>query len=187
MLNNTMLASFRDRVAVPTYARSDLRTAIVHLGVGGFHRAHQALYLDDLAQRGITMDWGERGVGLLDSDRRMAEALVPQDCLYTVVERDAYADSARIVGSVLGYAFAPANPSAVLDVLIDPTTRIVTLTITEGGYLVDDTTGEFDADNAAVRADTNPDAPRTAFGYLASALNIRREKRIPPARAGHAR
>ena len=82
MLNNATLASFRDHVAVPTYGRADLRPAIVHLGVGGFSgRAHQAVYLDDLAQRGITLDWGERGVGLLDSDRRMGEGLVPQDCL----------------------------------------------------------------------------------------------------------
>src|ERR687887_2740701 len=92
-LNADTLGSFADRVTVPTYARDELRRAIVHLGVGGFHRAHQALYLDDLAQRGITTDWGERGVGLLEADRRMADALVPQDCLYTVVEREAQGDS----------------------------------------------------------------------------------------------
>jgi mannitol 2-dehydrogenase len=119
----------------------------VHLGVGGLHRAHQALYLDDLAQRGVTTDWGEHGVGLLDGDRRMAEALGPKDSLHTLVERDAEGESAHIVGSLIGYAFAPANPSAVLDMLVDPATRIVTLTITEGGYLVDDTTGLFDVDH----------------------------------------
>jgi len=179
-LNTDTLASFADRVAVPTYRRDDLRPAVVHLGVGGFHRAHQALYLDDLAQRGISMEWGERGVGLLPGDRRMAEALVPQDYMYTLVERSADRDTARIVGSLRGYLFAQANPQAVLDVLVDPTTRIVTLTITEGGYLVDDTTGVFDAENPAVREDTDLNVPRTAFGYLCSALARRRTAGTSP-------
>ncbi len=179
-LTNETLASFAERVAVPTYARDGLRSSIVHLGVGGFHRAHQALYLDDLAQRRISMDWGERGVGLLPGDQRMAEALLPQDCLYTLVERSAERDSARIIGALREYVFAPPNPATVLDMLVDPATRIVTLTITEGGYLVDDTTGVFDANNAAVRDDSDPDAPRTAFGYLCSALDRRRKAGTPP-------
>jgi mannitol-1-phosphate/altronate dehydrogenase len=179
-LNNATLATFGHQVAVPTYLRDELRRSIVHLGVGGFHRAHQALYLDDLAERGISMEWGERGVGLLPGDRRTAEALIPQDCLYTLVERSAERDTARIIGALGGYVFAPANPSAVLDLLVDPATRIVTLTITEGGYLVDDTTGVFDADNPTVRDDTDSDAPRTAFGYLCSALLKRRAAGTPP-------
>src|SRR5919204_1580069 len=126
-LNNESVASFAERVAVPTYHRADLRQAIVHLGVGGFHRAHQALYLDDLAQRGITMEWGERGVGLLPGDRSMADALVPQNGLYTLVERSAERDTARIVGSLLDYAFAPADPRRVLEMLAEPSTRIVSL------------------------------------------------------------
>src|SRR5262249_32529292 len=101
-------------------------------------------------------------------------------CLYTLLERSAEGDRARIVGSLLGYTFAPANPSAVLDMLVDPATRLVTLTITEGGYLVDDTTGAFDAENAVVRADTDSNAPRTAFGYLCSALDKRRQAGTPP-------
>ncbi len=179
-LDDATLASFAERVAVPTYDRGDVRRAIVHVGVGGFHRAHQALYLDDLAQRGITMEWGERGVGLLPGDRRMAEALTPQSCLYTLVERGAHGDTARIVGSLGAYAFAPADPAHVLQMLVDPATRIVSLTITEGGYLVDDETGVFDADNPAVRADTDADAPKTAAGYLCSALARRRAAGTPP-------
>jgi len=179
-LSNDSVASFAEHATVPTYRRDDLRPSIVHLGVGGFHRAHQALYLDDVAQRGISMEWGERGVGLLPGDRRMADALLPQDCLYTLVERSAERDTARIVGSMRAYAFAPADPSAVLDLLVDPATRIVTLTITEGGYLVDDTTGVFDSDNAAVRDDTDLDAPKTAFGYLYSALLRRRSAGTAP-------
>ncbi len=179
-LSNASLASLADRVTVPTYPRHKLRPAIVHLGVGGFHRAHQALYLDDLARRGITMEWGERGVGLLPGDRAMADALVPQDGLYTLVERDAQGDIARVVGSLLQYVFAPPDPTGVLDLLTDPSTRIVTLTITEGGYLVDDATGVFDANNPAVQADTDVSSPTTAFGYLCAALARRRDAGTPP-------
>src|SRR5438874_9694105 len=127
-----------------------LRPAIVHFGVGGFHRAHQALYLDEIAERHISSDWAEHGIGLLPGDRRMAEALIPQDCLYTVVERSAQRDTARVVGALGGYSFAPDNPQGVLRMLADPVTRIVSLTITEGGYLVDDKTGIFDAGNPAI-------------------------------------
>ncbi|HEX8969813.1 MAG TPA: mannitol dehydrogenase family protein [Chloroflexota bacterium] len=180
-LNDANLPALAGRVRVPTYRRGDLRPSIVHLGVGGFHRAHQALFLDELAERRITTDWGERGVGLLPADRRMAEALIPQDCLYTVVARSAQGDAARVVGSLTAYAFAPADPEAVLGMLVDPATRIVSLTVTEGGYLVDDKTGVFDADNAAVRADVpRSQAPETVFGYVCSALARRRAVGIAP-------
>ncbi len=86
-LTQANLAAFAGRVAVPTYDRKRLAPAIVHIGVGGFHRVHQAVYLDDLAAHGITLAWGEHGVGLLPADKHMAAALIPQDCLYTVVAR----------------------------------------------------------------------------------------------------
>ena len=94
-LTQANLAAFAERVALPTYDRKRLAPAIVHIGVGGFHRAHQAVYLDDLAAQGITLDWGEHGVGLLPGDKAMAAALIPQDCLYTVIARDADGDTAR--------------------------------------------------------------------------------------------
>src|SRR5438477_9500610 len=149
-LSQANLPALAGQVAVPTYDRGQLRPSIVHLGVGGFHRAHQAMYLDALAERRITTDWGERGVGLLPGDRRMADALIPQDCLYTLVERAASGDTARVVGSLGDYVFAPSDAGRVLGMLTEPATRIVSLTITEGGYLVDDKTGVFDANNAAV-------------------------------------
>src|SRR5205814_7905217 len=95
-LRQASLTALPPQVARPTYARDELRPAIVHFGVGGFHRAHQALYLDDLAERRISSEWGEHGIGLLPGDRRMAEALVPQDCLYTVIARSAEQDTARV-------------------------------------------------------------------------------------------
>ena len=180
-LSQATLSAVGGRVPVPTYDRTKLRPSIVHLGVGGFHRAHQAMYLDDLAQRGITLEWGERGVGLLPFDRRMADALIPQDCLYTVVERSAAGDVARVVGSLTDYVFAPQAPERVLELLTDPSTRIVSLTITEGGYNVDDKTGVFDAENPAVRADIGAEAaPQTVFGYVCSALARRRAAGIAP-------
>lgn len=111
----------------------------------------------------------------------MADALIPQDCLYTVVARSAAGDDVRVVGSMTGYAFAPGNPENVLNLLTDPATRIVSLTITEGGYNVDDKTGVFDADNPAVKADVpNVDTPRTVFGYVTTALARRRAANVPP-------
>ena len=180
-LGDAGLAALAGRVAVPTYDRGRLRRSIVHLGVGGFHRAHQAVYLDDLAERRISSEWGERGAGLLPGDRRMQDALVPQDCLYTVVERGVDGDTARVIGSMGDYAFAPADPERVLGMLADSSTRIVSLTITEGGYLVDDKTGLFDADNPAVRRDLAGGAwPTTVFGHLCAALARRRAAGTSP-------
>jgi mannitol 2-dehydrogenase len=179
-LGQANLGSLPSQVATPTYARDHLRPAIVHFGVGGFHRAHQALYLDDIFERRISSDWAEHGVGLLPGDKRMADALIPQDCLYTVVERSAERDSARVVGSLAGYSFAPDNPRHVLEMLADPVTRIASLTITEGGYLVDDKTGLFDATNPAIQHDVDRTAPRTVFGYIVAGLDLRRAAGIPP-------
>jgi mannitol-1-phosphate/altronate dehydrogenase len=180
-LTQATLAAFAGQVTVPTYDRTRLAPAIVHIGVGGFHRAHQAVYLDDLVARGITLDWGEHGVGLLPADKAMAEALVPQDCLYTVIARSAGGDSARVIGSMTKYLFAPDDRARVLSLLADPATRIVSLTITEGGYNVDSNTGLFDADNPAIQEDVqHPDHPGGVFGYLCAALDRRRSAGAPP-------
>jgi mannitol-1-phosphate/altronate dehydrogenase len=180
-LSQANLAAFAAQVAIPTYDRKRLTSAIVHIGVGGFHRAHQAVYLDDLAGQGITLDWGERGVGLLPADKRMSEALIPQGCLYTLVTRDAAGDSARVIGSVTDYLFAPDNHTQVLDLLADTATRIVSLTITEGGYNVDSMTGHFDADNPVIQQELRHSAmPSSVFGYLCAALDRRRHAGSPP-------
>jgi fructuronate reductase/mannitol 2-dehydrogenase len=165
-----------ERVAVPQYDRRSLTPAVVHLGVGGFHRAHQAVYLDDLARSGET-GWGEIGVGLRSP--AMRDALVPQDCLFTVVERSDRGDAARIVGSMIRYLYAPDDPAAVIDALADARTRVVTLTITGGGYPVGED-GTFDPTDPQVRADLeHPAQPETAFGYLTEALHRRRRAGLP--------
>ncbi|HEX8917126.1 MAG TPA: mannitol dehydrogenase family protein [Chloroflexota bacterium] len=178
-LNEEALGALNGRIETPAYDRRCLHPSIIHLGVGSFHRAHQAVYLDDLAA--IGGEWGEKGVGLLPQDRGVAEALGLQQGLYTLLVRNAEADEARVVGSLLEYLFAPERPEAVLTALADASTRLVTMTITEGGYNVDERTGRFDASNKAVQADLkHPTRPATVFGYLTEALNRRRLAGIPP-------
>ncbi len=175
-LTQRALPAFAGQVDVPTFDRARLTPAVVHLGVGGFHRAHQAVYLDDLARLGHT-GWGEVGVGLRSP--AMRDALCPQDQLFTVVERGGGGDTARIVGSMIRYLFAPDDPRAVLDVLADRRTRIVTLTITGAGYHLDHA-GSFRADDPGVLADlARPGAPGTAVGYLVQALDRRRRAGLP--------
>ena len=165
-------------VSVPGYDRSALVPAVVHIGVGGFHRAHQAVYLDDLARCGES-GWGLVGVGLLRP--QMGEVLDAQDGLYLVVERSAEVDRARVVGSMTRYVFAPQDPEALLAVLADERTRLVTLTITSSGYRLDLHTGEFDADDELVASDLDdPSHPETVFGYLVEALHRRRRSGAGP-------
>ena len=168
-------------VAVPAYDRSRVGQGVVHIGVGGFHRAHQALYHDRLLAAGAG-EWAICGVGVLDGDRRMQEALAAQDHLYTLVERAPGGDEdARVIGSITGYCLAPGDPETTIETLAAASTRIVSLTVTEGGYNISDVTGEFDAENADVRHDLEPGAtPRTTFGLVAGALARRRERGLAP-------
>jgi mannitol 2-dehydrogenase len=170
-----------DLVAQPDYRPGDLRTGIVHIGVGNFHRAHQAMYLDRLLNRGEAADWAICGVGLLPGDARVRDALRGQDMRYTLVERgpDGTAN-ARSIASITDFLYAPDDPEAVLERLAHPGTRIVSLTITEGGYNMADG-GGFDADDPAVRRDLEPGAtPATVFGVVVEGLRRRRDRGIAP-------
>ncbi len=169
-------------IARPTYDRSAITTGIVHFGFGNFHRAHQAMYVDRLMSRGEAMDWGICGVGLLPADAAMRDAMGAQDNLYTLVLRnpDGTLD-ARIIGSVHEYLFAPDGPESVLARLVDPAVRIVSLTVTEGGYNIDRTTNTFDASAPAIVADAaDPHHPATVFGYITEGLARRRAADIAP-------
>lgn len=122
-------------VATPGYDRRGVGIGIAHFGVGGFHRAHQAMYIDRLLERGLAHDWGICGVGVMPADRRMRDVLRAQDGLYTLVLQNPEGSrDARVIGSILDYRYAPDDPDAVIELLAAPTTRIVSLTITEGGY-----------------------------------------------------
>jgi fructuronate reductase/mannitol 2-dehydrogenase len=176
-LSDRTLTDLPPGVPGPDYDRTALVPAIVHIGVGGFHRAHQAVYLEELARRGV-LDWGVVGVGL--HSREIGEVLTAQDRLYTVVERSADGDRATVVGVMTDYLYAPDDPEAVLAAMTDERTRIVSLSITGTGYRIDAHTGEFDADDPHVARDLeDPGSPQTVFGYLVEALQRRRAAGLP--------
>ena len=153
-----------ESVPTPGYDRRQVRTGVVHFGVGGFHRAHQAMYHDRLLNEGKGLEFGICGVGVLPGDRAMKEALEAQDGCYTLVVK--HADGTyepRVIGSITEYLLAPDDPEAVVEKLAAETTRIVSLTVTEGGY------------------DPQPDAPEpTTFGLIVAGLRRRRERGLGP-------
>ena len=176
------LPALATRLPVPTYDRTGVVPGIVHIGVGGFHRSHQAMYVDRLLAEGRGDGYGICGVGVLPGDRRMKEVLEAQGGLYTlVVKHPDGTIEAHVVGSLVRYLFAPDDPEDVVETLAAPTTRIVSLTITEGGYSIDPVTGEFDPSSPQVAADLQPGAiPTTAFGLVTEALARRRDRGTPP-------
>jgi mannitol 2-dehydrogenase len=168
------------------YDRSRVTAGIVHFGVGNFHRSHQAVYLDRLLSDPATFEasrhWGICGVGVLPSDKRMRDALRSQNYEYTLIERHPNGKApARRIGSIVDYLYAPEEMLSVLRRLADPATKIVSLTITEGGYNISDVTGKFDTANPAIRADAVPEAtPTTVFGIIVAGLRLRRERGVAP-------
>ncbi|MFC4243853.1 mannitol dehydrogenase family protein [Gryllotalpicola reticulitermitis] len=181
-LSRSSLTELPADVAVPDYEREAITAGIVHFGVGGFHRAHQAMFVDRLLEAGDARDWGICGVGVLEVDRRMKQTLEDQDHLYTLVLKHPDGTlEARVIGSIVDYLLAPDDPQAVIEKLADPAVRIASFTITEGGYNFDQITGEFDASNPAVQADLAPGAaPQTVFGLVVAGLALRRERGIEP-------
>jgi mannitol 2-dehydrogenase len=181
-LNAGTVGQLGAAVPGPSYDRSTVTTGIVHLGVGGFHRAHEAMYVDALLNDGRGHDWGITGVGLLPGDRRMKEVLESQDCLYTLVVKDLDGSlEPRVIGSIVEYLFAGDDREAVLARMADPATRIVSLTITEGGYHVNQADGSFDASDPDIQADITGDGPpTTAFGFITEALARRRTAGTAP-------
>jgi mannitol 2-dehydrogenase len=181
-LNARTLAYWSDRLPAPAYDRDLVTPGVVHFGVGGFHRAHQAMYLDRLMNEGQALDWGICGVGVMPADRKMKEVMDAQDGLYTLVLK--HSDGTyepRVIGSIVAYLFAPDDPEAVIETMAAPSIRIVSLTVTEGGYNISDVTGEFDQANPDVVGDLEPGAvPRTTFGLITEALRRRRERGLMP-------
>ncbi len=169
-----------ERVAVPEYDRSAINTGIVHVGVGNFHRAHEAFYTDRLLNLG-TKNWGICGICLLDRDLKMYETLTGQDGLYTLVIKEPDGNlSLRVIGSLVEYYYAPADGAAVISKMADPDVKIISLTITEGGYNYDASTGEFMFSQPDIQWDLqHPDRPGTIFGYLAAALLQRKNMSAP--------
>lgn len=180
-LNSENLGKLPDEVKVPLYDRGELRQHTVHIGVGGFHRAHQAVYLDDLLAHKGNERWGECGIGVMSSDDRMRDVLEGQDFLYTVVERSASEQSARVIGSLVDYVYVPESREKAIERMAASETRIVSLTITEGGYFIDEGTGDFLAGHPDIQYDLqHPTEPITSMGLIAEALRRRRERGLPP-------
>ncbi|WP_425092311.1 mannitol dehydrogenase family protein [Tropicimonas sp. S265A] len=171
-----------DQLAIdhPRYNRSALKPGIVHIGVGNFHRAHQAWYLHRLMQAGQALDWAIIGAGVRPYDAAMREKLLSQDCLTTLVELDAKNISAEVVGSMIDYLPIEDGNATLIARMTDPAIRIVSMTVTESGYYTDPVTKGFDAEHPDIVHDAaHPDHPRTVFGAIVAALRLRRA-------AGHA-
>jgi len=168
-LNKSTLAQIS--IDKPSYNRDEIGIGIVHFGVGGFHRAHQAMYVDRLLEMGLATQWGICGVGVLPADRKMADVMVAQDGLYTLlVENSDGSHDARVIGSIVDYRYAPDDPEAVIELLAAPSTRIISLTITEGGYNIDNLPGET-AGSAAGNG-------VNVFGLVADSLARRRDRGV---------
>jgi len=180
-LNKQNLHRLAPEVQLPAYSLSDARQGIAHIGVGGFHRAHQAYYTDALMNSGQALDWAICGVGLRAEDRRARDDLKEQDYLFTLFELgDSDDTEVRVIGAIRDMLLAEDGAQALIDKLADPQIRIVSLTITEGGYCIDDSNGEFMAHLPQIQHDlTNPQTPKTVFGFLCAALEKRRGAGTP--------
>jgi mannitol 2-dehydrogenase len=173
---NNPVANSGQELAMPTYDRSSLSGGITHVGVGGFHRAHLALYVDDLAQAGVST-WSITGSGVTAHDTRIASVLSEQDGLYLLAEREGEQVDGRIIGSLTNFLPAEHDPSPLLANLVDPNTRILSLTITEGAYPVEH--GSF-VESESLAVDVRSEFPRGTFGLLIEALDRRRKAGLAP-------
>lgn len=166
--------------AIPAYSRSDLSGGILHFGVGNFHRAHQAVYLDDLFNLGVDRDWAIVGAGVREADETMRQKLLSQDLLTSVVEQEAEGSAARVTGAMIEY-LKPGEVPTIINRLADPAIRIVSLTITEGGYYIDPASQRFDPHHPDIKRDAeNFTMPRTVFGLILAGLKRRRDVGIAP-------
>ena len=180
-LSDATLNDLPEAVARPTYDRAGLTPGIVHVGLGNFHRAHQAWYLHRLFELGLDHDWAIVGAGVRPNDAAQREKLLAQDCLSTLIELAPTGTSAEVIGAMVDYVPVEEGNAALIRRMADPAIRIVALTVTEGGYYVDPATKGFDAAHPDIRHDAvHPDHPRTAFGAMVAALGLRRDRGFGP-------
>ena len=181
-LNQANLSSISSDIGTPVYDRSKLKSGIVHIGIGGFHRSHQAYYIHQLLQKYNALEWGICGIGLREADRKIYEVLKKQDYLYTLVTQHPGGEvNSEIVGSLTDFVLAVDSPELVIEKMASPDTKIVSLTITEGGYNFNPVNGEFNFENIDIQYELkHPNKPRTIYGYLTAALRLRSAKGLPP-------
>jgi fructuronate reductase len=178
VLSRATLPQLPHHVRKPSYDLAAIETGIVHLGLGAFHRAHQAVYTDDVLQSG-DLRWGIVGASLRAADTR--DALQAQDWLYTVAEADQSGEGLRVIGSLKDVVVAPENPAALLSALYQPSVKIVSMTVTEKGYCHDPATGELNEAHPDIQHDlANHALPRSAPGFIVRAIELRRKSNLAP-------
>lgn len=174
------LDSLPPKVAGPGHDQAKLKAGILHFGVGNFHRAHQAVYLDDLFAAGRDHDWALVGAGVFEGEKKGRDILAAQDWLTTVVEQDSGHMQARVTAAMVDF-LVPAETEAIVAKLADPSIRIVSMTITEGGYFIDPASGKFNPTHPDIAADAaSPESPKTVFGLILAGLRRRKAEGTPP-------
>ena len=177
-LSDKMLASLPETVARPAYDRAVVQTGLVHLGLGAFHRAHQAYYTEQALNAGDHR-WGIAGASLRAPDTR--DALAPQDGLYSVAVRDTGHTDYRVIGALKSLHVAPENPAGLIKAMAQDSVKIVTLTVTEKGYCHDPATGDLNENHPDIQHDlAHPETPRSALGFLLAALAERKRQGLAP-------
>ena len=181
LLNQRNLTQITDRLSNINYDRNKLKSGIVHIGVGGFHRSHLAFYAHMLQEKYNAHEWGICGIGLREGDRKIYDVLKKQNGLYTlIVKHNDGKIISKIIGSINDILLAVDNPVFVIDRMADPATKIISLTITEGGYNFNPSTGEFDFENPDIQHEIKyPNSPKTVYGYLTASLKKRRDAGLP--------
>jgi len=175
-LSNATLDDLPEGIERPRYDRDRLTPGIVHIGLGNFHRAHQAWYTHRLMQEGRAQDWAILGAGVRPYDANMRDRLLAQDCLTTLIELAPDSRSAEVTGAMTGYLPIEDGNGPLIRAMAEPRIRIVGLTVTEGGYFIDGATGGLDTRHPDIVHDAaHPDRPRTAFGAMVAALRLRRD------------
>ena len=180
-LNQANLQEVGSRMPVPNYSRASDKTGIVHIGVGGFHRAHLAYYLHQLTNGGAASAWGICGIGLREADTKLHDIFKTQDHLYTLLVKHPDGKiEPEVIGSIVDFKMGITDPEPVICQMANVDTRIVSLTITEGGYNFNPTTGEFNFNNPDIQHELrHPNDPITVYGFLTAALKRRRDAGIP--------
>lgn len=180
-LNMENLKLLPATVLTPSFDRDKIKTSILHIGVSNFHRSHQAYYTHELIEKYDELNYGICGVDLLDSDRKIYNILKDQDGLYTLYTKEPNgAHKAKIIGSIVEYFFGPENPMAVIEKMASPDIEIISLTIAEDGYHLNEITGVFDMNHPEVNEEIkNPFNPKTVFGYLTQAFKLRKLRKLP--------
>ena len=180
-LNQENLSSLATHISCPNYERSLIKTGIVHIGVGNFHRAHLSWYMHRLMQKENELSWAIIGSGVTGYDITMREKLASQNFLTTLIELDPEGNqSCEIVGPMIDYVPVEKNNQSLIQAMTQPKIRIVSLTVTEGGYFINEK-GELTLDHPDIIYDIeNPQSPRTAFGAIVTALDLRRKAGVGP-------